>query len=371
MYLKCIYYREKSGDYCCEVTMSPVVKYRHGTEIQSFRGKHEAKMGHQDVDTFTFSFATITYFPRGIDSHFPHLKSVTLSNCRLKSICRQDLEDFTWLEFLNLENNRLISLPDDLFVGLINLRWIYFNGNFIKYMSSEILRPLQRNDLKFIDFRFNSKINNVYRSNSIYTLRSLMEAIDKKCLPFNKMKYSKANDPCFGKLLKFHASGKFSDFAINFRKKRYNVHRNIFAAQSPVFEKMFNDDIFTPLKVLKNYNNQTVSDFFEFFYTGVLRSRSNARHFLKLATEFQMEHLKSVCVERLLDDLTERNALELYNVGLECKSQELSYVAFQEVKRNCDKIYDNMIDDPELVNKIVEVNERIDRMFDTYKLWKE
>ena len=260
--------------YSALVTLASITK--PGTVIKSVKSAESPK---KEVKGLDLKSTIVHYFPCDVNKHFPNLTHLRIYDCGLKSLTRRDLQGLDQLEYLSLANNLLTSLPNDLFVGMKNLRRIFFNNNKIEIMSSKLLEPIKENDLEFIDFKENTKISDYYHKNVHNTLEALMESIDKKCTPPVEIeKICKSDDSHNTKFQDFYATGKFSDFTIKVREKEYKVHKNILAARSSVFEEMFSGDGDAGAKTLmniKNFNEEAFDDFISFFYFGAVKSKTN------------------------------------------------------------------------------------------------
>ena len=123
------------------------------------------------------------YFPRGLPTIFPILINLQLENCRLKEISSKDFEGLDNLMVLDLNHNEIKSLPNDLFVETPKLQFIYFNNNKIERLSSKILDPLNKKNLKQFWLGENSSISVYFAKGGGTTLEALMKKIDAKCLP--------------------------------------------------------------------------------------------------------------------------------------------------------------------------------------------
>ena len=123
------------------------------------------------------------YFPRGLPTIFPILINLQLENCRLKEISSKDFEGLDNLMVLDLNQFEIKSLPNDFFVETPKLQFIYFNNNKIERLSSKILDPLNKKNLKQFWLGENSSISVYFAKGGGTTLEALMKKIDAKCLP--------------------------------------------------------------------------------------------------------------------------------------------------------------------------------------------
>lgn len=119
MEVECIFNKASCsffGDaYNCEVTS--IAKTSADAGIKIFYGKHLTARTNDDVKWFYVVGKPLCVFPRNLHKVFPNLQCLTVIGCDIEKISREDLVGLENLEFLILSNNKLTSLPDDLFVA--------------------------------------------------------------------------------------------------------------------------------------------------------------------------------------------------------------------------------------------------------------
>lgn len=194
-------------------------------QINSFTSGNVA--GWNTWQASRVSLSGMDFLPKNLHVTFRDLKYLT-ARVELKEISRQVLKGLENIEYLNIGNNKLTSLPDDLFADMKNLSYVYFDNNQIERMSSKVLSPIEHT-LKRADFRNNATINDHFSTDTEgkNDLQTFIRAIDSCCL-------SQA-DRAFVEFCSFKKSGDFSDFTITVRGKEFKIHKCIFAAQSSVF----------------------------------------------------------------------------------------------------------------------------------------
>ncbi|KAG5676305.1 hypothetical protein PVAND_006152 [Polypedilum vanderplanki] len=106
-----------------------------------------------------------------------------------------------------------------------------------------------------------------------------------------------------------------SDFTcISSDGKEFPVHSNILAAQSPVFDKMFNADMSeTKTKTVKidDIDGDTFLEFLRFIYTGQVENLKDiASSLIYAADKYEIIKLKKICTESLMKNLSIKNASE-------------------------------------------------------------
>lgn len=357
--------------YTCKVSALKVTT--PGTVVKSFVGVHEDGKSNTDVADLSITDSNIDSFPEGIAKIFPNLTNLNLWKCGLKTIETRDLVEFEHLELICLDNNNLESLPSDLFVALPKVRWIYCCDNKIESLSAKLLEPI-RNQLIYASFARNAKIDAVFdRGNrEKNSMADFLSQIDQKCtksfeqsLQSTELVQSRAK-----KIDEILRSRKFSDFTIRLRDREFKVHKFLLAAQSSVFASMFSDDVDEGAQAFKNIKNtseKAFEAFLEYFYTGALENCENKMEMFELASEFDVQELKSTCEKMILENSGEFRAIDLFNLGHTYASEALKKSAFAQIKTIFPEIADSAIEDRQLVNDILEAKEKLDKLIVTAK----
>lgn len=357
--------------YTCKVSALKVTK--PGTVVKSFVGVHEEGKSNNDVSDLSITESNIDCFPEGIAKIFPNLTNLNLWKCGLKSITTRDLIPFEHLELICLDNNNLLSLPNDLFVALPKVRWIYCCDNKIESLSAKLLEPI-KNELIYASFARNAKIDAVFdRGNEKRnSMADFLAQIDQKCtqscqqsLQSTDLMQSRAK-----KIDEVLRSRKFSDFTIKLRDREFKVHKFMLAAQSSVFASMFSDDVDEGAQAFRNIKNtseKAFEAFLEYFYSGALEEGGNAMEMFELASEFDVHELKSTCEKMILENPGEFSPIELFNLGHSYSSDALKKSAFAQIKSIFPEMADKAIEDKQLVNDIFEAKEKLDKLIVTAK----
>lgn len=316
MELQCRFYRDNLLNYACEV--QKIAEVTPGSSKLSFDGSHlRAGYGifaNDDVTHFSINQLRLKAFPRDLHQTYKNLTHITITDCGIKQISKEDLVGFANIKSLNLSKNMLTLLPDNLFVSMRRLREINFCDNKIESLSSALLKPIEAL-LDRADFERNTKINASFNKNvaSKNNLDHLMELMDStKPVPFE---WKKRNDrqlehhqQAATNLAAFRASGEFTDFTIRVRGKEFKAHKAILAAHSPVFRQAFasnegtSENTFTKVK---NFSEESFGSFLDFFYSGKVGDEANVLEVLELATVFEVAILKEICSDKISATLTE------------------------------------------------------------------
>lgn len=97
---------------------------------------------NDDVNAFYAVRRTINYFPRGLETIFPNIKSVYIWHSGLKEIHQSDLQPLFNLVVLDLWENELTTIPKGLFDHNFYLKHISFTDNKITFIDSNVFNNL-------------------------------------------------------------------------------------------------------------------------------------------------------------------------------------------------------------------------------------
>lgn len=152
--VKCFYVDTNFGFTCCVDGI-----HIHDPEVTIiFDSITQTGRTNCDVRHLWIENQVVDYFPKGLAAVFPNLTHITIKNCGLSEISSDDLRGLENIEYLHLENNKLTSLPNDLFFASNRLSEINFDGNKLKYLSSRLLQPVL-GSIKVVSFRSNPGID--------------------------------------------------------------------------------------------------------------------------------------------------------------------------------------------------------------------
>ncbi|CRK99780.1 CLUMA_CG013088, isoform A [Clunio marinus] len=356
------------------------------TIIQKINGKHLDGKSDKDVEGICFTNTTVNYFPQGLNKIFPNLKTVQVHNCGLKSITRRDLIGLENIQELSCYHNKITSLPDNLFRNMKKLIDISFFDNELHCMSSELLMPILKNDLKFVDFRENRSIDVAYchsifkqdvYGNKIDSIYNLMAMIDEKCDEPMKDEQAQTNtqqkDYKTEDFKEFWTTGRFSDITIVTDTEKFKVHKVVLAVQSSVFTSIFEDkmkDRPSDEFKMKNINSEVVKIFLKFFYTDEVKKEENSNlpELFSLATKFKVENLMSVVEKMIINNLNVDNAIEIFELACRFNCDGMKTSAFKVIQSMIDKpLKDDLINQPEVLKELVEAKRKFDSMVKKYE----
>lgn len=362
--------------YTCEVIKICEVT---GTKGTVFIGKHEPGQTRNDVEYLEIFNQSLAFIPRNLHKEFPNLTRLRINGCGLKEIWNEDLIGLKYLQYLDLCNNNLTSLPNDLFFGQRQLHSILFDDNQLECLSSRLLKPI-KTSLELAYFLKNPRIDYFFDDNrqgsELKRLMVKMNNLEPRKLEIGTQTESMQNQKfdrfkqMTGKLAEFKASGEFTDFTIRVRGKEFKVHKAVLAAQSSVFRQTFLIDDGTTEKTftkVKNFSDESFGSFLDFFYSDDVGDKINAMEVFELATVFKVETLKATCTDRILATLSKENALEVFNLGHHHYTDQLKREAFKFIQQIIPEVPSSMIQNRDYINKLVAAKREFDAILEASK----
>lgn len=327
-------------DTSCDV--SKIAIKSADTKIKSFNGLHKGGKSNQDIYHLRFYNCELDYFPRGLTDSFSNLTTLSMDNCGLKSISREDLCGLGNLECLDLSSNKITSLPTDLFTDMRRLKRIDFDSNPLKFVNSNILEPILGNGLTNVRFTRGCVFDfeTTTRKEFGQSLELFLKRIDAGYFkPDEDIKTSKKEEftnNVFSGFKDLWVTKKFSDFLIIVDSKEFPVHKNILSIQSPVFDVMLSNDmqeIQTNRMNIEDFSQSTVEAFLYFLYTGEETIDADAIELFKIAAKYNVSTLKSLYKEKILSEANESNAIDVFILGFLYDAEDLKLKALSEIRK--------------------------------------
>lgn len=139
------------------------------------------------VEKIIFHNLRLKKFPRGIGSVFPNIIEISVINCGVETITREDFVDMDNLRMLELSENRIVELPWDVFIDLTKLRMLIIAGNLVTYIHPKTFEPLTK--LDWLDLSDNTNINHEWTDldAKAYRRKHAINKIVSKCKPSKEM----------------------------------------------------------------------------------------------------------------------------------------------------------------------------------------
>ncbi|XP_065203506.1 speckle-type POZ protein B-like [Planococcus citri] len=158
----------------------------------------------------------------------------------------------------------------------------------------------------------------------------------------------------------------FADFTITAKGKNYQVHKNILAARSTYFAKMFESGMKENQQncvEITDVNEEIMGEMLKFIYTGVCENLDKlADDLLIAADKYDIDHLKKICVESIYSkSLCVENALNTLILADQYDANELKSKVIDFIVANSSEIMESAAWDeimpvyPHLLNSVCKV----------------
>lgn len=156
---------------CC--VQKAVITQKCG--VKSFKGKHTPGKSNGDVEFLSFEDSIVHYLPSGLYNFFPNLEELEVQNCGLKEITSEELFGLENLKSLWLYENKLTSLPDNLFVHTKKITRFSVRENRLRNLSSRLFSPIPDNQWSLMSFKSNPRVDAMYWPGKEESLKSVLE----------------------------------------------------------------------------------------------------------------------------------------------------------------------------------------------------
>jgi len=130
--------------YTCVNNKDPSITTRESATITSFSDNHISEKTHSDIEGIDFSYRTINYFPRGLETFSKNIKAIQIFQCKLKEIHQEDLKPLPKLIYINMHTNYLEVLEEGLFDFNPDLEFIQLNQNQIVQIGPKVFDHLSK-----------------------------------------------------------------------------------------------------------------------------------------------------------------------------------------------------------------------------------
>jgi Leucine-rich repeat (LRR) protein len=332
-----------------------------------------------DITAIRFTKCILAEFPSSpiLLDLAKNLTYLSVNECNLTKISREDLKGLISLKDLSLGYNSIEQLPKGLFKDTPNLEFVSFFRNRIKEIDADIVKPLK--NLKYFDLTNNVSIDALYSSFDHYpgnvTLAQLKAAIRKKCVPggciiaemrkeidilkkdnvalkkeiadlkkqdnaglkrkFDELETSYNNLSAELKKVKQMKEKQIvCDFTVSVNGKDFRVNREVLATNSPVLKKLMDANRDADHLELKDIAEKTFEELLKFMHTK--NPPNNATNLLELfaaSGRLEMKELMDATAEILKEKVTLDNAPDIMKLCKKYPHEGLGKKAFNEMKK--------------------------------------
>lgn len=162
---------------------------RKSSFVARVDGKHLRYYDNSKVIAVKAKHMTLKNFPRGLENLFPNIKSVYIISCGLTEITQHDLESLTNLLGLDLWENKIQTIPKDLFKFNTKLAHISFTDNKLTFIDPNVFDNLDGLVSLFLDKTSNfdwEPCDNIRIENNRYAVKEAIKNLSPKCYELNK-----------------------------------------------------------------------------------------------------------------------------------------------------------------------------------------
>lgn len=157
-----------------------------GSVLSKVKASHEFGKTNKDVKILSVSGQTaVDRIPSGINEFFPQIIGFQWLGGSLKTVSRQDFDQFPNLLAVNIQRNKLVIIDGDLFLNTPRLKFIGFSENLIKNVGHDLLADLD--DLTGVHFQSNPCINRQAANSK--QIRELVRLLPISCPPYSAEHY--------------------------------------------------------------------------------------------------------------------------------------------------------------------------------------
>ncbi|CAG0902031.1 unnamed protein product [Cyprideis torosa] len=136
---------------------------------------------------------------------------------------------------------------------------------------------------------------------------------------------------------KLFSLGLHSDITLLVEDRKFAVHKNILAAQSPVFGAMFQHDMMekqTGEVKIADFSAEVIEELLRFMYTGNVKNIEKNRELFAAAAKYNLEALKKICEKRLACSLSSENLYQTLVLAELHESVYLKDASVRFLRRN-------------------------------------
>jgi hypothetical protein len=145
--------------------------------VESVTGQHLLSRTNSDVQGLDLIHQNLRKLPENLHQIFPNLVRIRVAHSNLQSLTAKDLLHFKDLRVLDVWNNKLHSLPADLFNSTPKIQRVSFEKNPIQRVGGGIFDGLV--NLQFVDLRDTHCID--FRAKSEQKIKELKQKLLTRC----------------------------------------------------------------------------------------------------------------------------------------------------------------------------------------------
>lgn len=166
-----------------------VISVGDARDVNAVSTNHLIGRSDSDVRGLLIENQLLRLVPANISSFFQNLEAISLNNCDLEEIKREDIRGFSKLRQLHLNPNRITEIGNNLFEGNPGMKFITFTNNPIKHVAYNLFDDLT--ELVTLDILHGTCVSSNSNKNNIL---SFIFQISANCPPTFKMLLEKIQE---------------------------------------------------------------------------------------------------------------------------------------------------------------------------------
>ncbi|KAG5667379.1 hypothetical protein PVAND_015361 [Polypedilum vanderplanki] len=152
-----------------------------GNAVTSVVGTHQTERTHDDVKVLLIQNShDLRIFPRNVRIFFPNIIGISLTQTSIKTLNGDELNEYgAQLIWFGIVLSHVVEVPSNFFLHTPNVVNVWFSNNQIERVGNDLLTPLNKNELKIVDFILNRCINNF--AETIPNIVALIDDLRRLC----------------------------------------------------------------------------------------------------------------------------------------------------------------------------------------------
>lgn len=126
--------------YTCTAT---VMDLGEGPNLTGVTGNHQLGLNNSNVEAVIINNQpAVTFIPQKMRLFYYKMTVISLTTCGMTTFAGNDLDEYVDLEYFSVYNNKIASVPGNLFHHAPRMRLMNFNYNLITHVGENLIEPL-------------------------------------------------------------------------------------------------------------------------------------------------------------------------------------------------------------------------------------
>jgi hypothetical protein len=220
---------------------------------------------------------------------------------------------------------------------------------------------LRQQAQEFIHSKSNSDRQIQHLNEVVADLTDKLAISDATIISQNKtIENLKTQSLLYSDIKSFIQDDSTKDFYIQIDDHQFPVHKFLIAARSPALAEVLKNNPEVGNLKLVDITVEVFEKILKFFYTDELScdDETNFLHFFIAAGKLKIKGLMNFASKKVIDQLVEENAIDIFKLGFKYDNEEMRQKAFLKIKERYPKINfkDEWAADAEKVMKVIEIS---------------